>query len=76
MAVLWLLLILFSVLPLELSGIVRIAFVVLLLIHCSELPISIQIAKKNRVPIRTAVLKTLVFGFTWWLPLRKGVISQ
>lgn len=44
--------------------------------HPFELLISMPIAKKAGVPKGKAILKTLVFGITWWLPLKKGVFND
>jgi len=44
--------------------------------HPLELILSIPIGKKAGIPNVTTVLKTILFGFTWWLPLKKGVIKK
>jgi len=44
--------------------------------HPLELFISIPIAKKAGVSKGKAIVKTIIFGFTWWLPLKKGVFTQ
>ncbi len=44
--------------------------------HPLELFVSIPIGKKAGLSIRRAVIKTLLFGFTWWLPLKLGVIKR
>jgi len=44
--------------------------------HPLELILSIPIGKKTGIKIGTTVLKTLLFGFTWWLPVKMGVIDK
>ena len=41
--------------------------------HPLELASSIPIAKDKGIPPETAFVKTMIFGFTWWLPLKMGV---
>ena len=60
----------------NLSLVAGIAFVVLFFIHLAELPISLSIGREKNLGTGTVVIKTLVFGFTWWLPLRKGMINE
>ncbi len=44
--------------------------------HSIELKQSLPIAKEAGVPLGTAIVKTLVFGLTWWVPLKRGVFAQ
>ncbi len=60
----------------QVNWIFKISIVVLLLIHSAEIPISLKIGKDKQLPTRTIIIKTLMFGFTWWLPLRKEIISE
>ena len=45
-------------------------------IHVLEWPIALKIGKAKNIPAFRTVAKTLVFGFTWWLPLRMDVIDR
>jgi hypothetical protein len=36
---------------------------------------SISIGKKAGISTDTTVLKTLLFGFTWWLSVKMGVLE-
>jgi hypothetical protein len=36
---------------------------------------SISIGKKAGINTDTTVLKTLLFGFTWWLPVKVGMLE-
>ena len=44
--------------------------------HPLELISSIPIGKKAGIPTGVTVLKTLLFGFTWWLPVKMGVLNK
>jgi len=54
----------------------RFAFLILLLIHLTVLPISLTIGNERNLSKSRIVLKSLIFGFTWWVPLRKGIIHE
>ena len=55
----------------------RIFFIGLLLIHILEIPIvSLKIGREKKVPDSMTIIKTILFGFTWWLPLKKGIIDK
>ena len=44
--------------------------------HPLELTQSLPIAQKANVPLKTAIIKTLIFGLTWWIPLKRGIIKN
>jgi len=44
--------------------------------HPLELPVSLMVGKKTGVSLLRTVVKTLLFGFTWWLPLKLGIIKK
>ncbi len=44
--------------------------------HPLELTKSLPIAKEANVSLGSAVVKTLIFGLTWWVPLKRGVIDN
>lgn len=46
---------------------------ILLVIHVLEIPLAyLVLREQNPAPLKLAV-HTLLFGFTWWLPARRGV---
>jgi hypothetical protein len=47
-----------------------------LLAHVLEIPLAINRLRALNLPVGKVVLKTLVFGFTWWLPLSKGYTKE
>ena len=44
--------------------------------HPMELALALAIGKARGLSILRTVIKTLLFGFTWWLPLKLGVIKK
>ena len=51
-------------------------FIGLLITHVAELPLAMKIGREKNLPAATVAVKTLLFGFTWWLPLKKGILSS
>lgn len=43
--------------------------------HVLEIPLAVSRLKHKHIPKLRIAARTLVFGFTWWLPVEKGVIS-
>ncbi len=33
-------------------------------------------AKENGIPAMRTVVMVLIFGFTWWLPVKKGIFEK
>ena len=74
---LWLAVILVALFLPRVSNIAWILFGVLIAIHISEYPlVSAKICKEKGLPPGISFLKTFLFGFTWWLPLNKGIIKK
>lgn len=48
----------------------------LLILHLSEIPIARRASEGKNISRPRTILKTALFGFTWWLPLRKGIIRK
>ncbi len=48
----------------------------LLLLHCAEIPISLKVGAAKGLPPSRVIVKTALYGFTWWLPLKKGVFDK
>ena len=47
--------------------------IVLFLMHASEyVVIGRRVAEENGLSVPEGLAQCLAFGFTWWLPLRKG----
>lgn len=47
----------------------------ILLAHVLEIPLAARKLAHLNLPFGHLAFKTLVFGFTWWLPLSKGHIQ-
>jgi len=50
-------------------------FFVLIVIHILEIPLCIRLGRKHGVPAGAAVIRAMVFGFTWWVPLKRGILN-
>ena len=44
--------------------------------HPLELAQSLPIGKLRGVPLKDTIINTMVFGFTWWLPLKLGFTEK
>ncbi len=64
----------------DFAGPVRILWIVVLLIwtiiHPLEIVMSYRIGKKKNLSTARIVAMTIIFGFTWWLPLKMGIIDR
>ena len=62
------------------TGIIKSTWLFLILIfsivHPLELIISLPIGQKAGFSAEKTVLGTLLFGFTWWLPVKLGVFTS
>ena len=55
----------------------RVFFIGLLILHIVEIPAaSLKIGRDKGLPASQVVMKTILYGFTWWLPLKKGIIDR
>lgn len=50
--------------------------VALLILHCAEIPISLKIGAAKGLPSSRVIIQTALYGFTWWLPLKRGVFDK
>jgi hypothetical protein len=74
---LWVAVLLAAILFPSISMIAWIVFIALAALHVLEFPlISKKIADGKGISGRTAFIKTILFGFTWWLALKKGIIEK
>ncbi|HEX4879651.1 MAG TPA: hypothetical protein VFV39_07395 [Limnobacter sp.] len=75
LVVFWLIVPLVGLLGFHLPWLTMLAAVILLA-HVLEIPLAINKLRKLGLPKARVALKTLVFGFTWWLPLSKGYTRE
>lgn len=55
----------------------HIFFIGLVVFHCAEIPaVSLKIGRDRGIPELNIVINTILYGFTWWLPLKKGIIDK
>ena len=74
---LWITVILVAILFPSISMIAWIIFIALAALHLLEFPLaSKEISSAKGISGRTAFIKTILFGFTWWLALRKGIFDK
>ena len=73
----WGVLIMFAFLfPSQITGVFQALAAILFLIHLLELPFSLKISKKKGSPMSIAVIKTVSYGVTWWIPLKRGLFDE
>ncbi len=51
-------------------------FIGLIVVHIAELPFALKIGKGNGLSVQTVVTKTMIYGFTWWVAIKKGIIDK
>jgi hypothetical protein len=74
---LWVTVLLAAILVPSISIIAWIVFIALAALHILEFPlVSKKISDRKGISVRTAFIKTMLFGFTWWLALKKGIIEK
>jgi hypothetical protein len=50
-------------------------FLAIVLLHVGELLVTIPLAKQRNLLIGITILKTMLFGFTWWVPFKHGLLQ-
>ena len=74
---LWIVVILVAILVPSISIIAWVVFIALAVLHILEFPLaSKKIADVKGISGSTAFIKTVLFGFTWWLALKKGIVDK
>lgn len=51
-------------------------FIGLVVLHVAETPVGLRVGREKNLPIRRTLIKTWAFGFTWWLPVKKGILEK
>ena len=78
-SILWILSIIGIVLPVQNETLYLSCAAVLILfsiLHPLELFISIPLGRSKSIPTWKVIVKTILFGFTWWLPLKMGILDH
>ena len=48
----------------------------LFVLHLFELKTALQVGRDRELSTLRVVVKNLIFGFTWWVPLKQGVVNK
>jgi hypothetical protein len=51
-------------------------FIGLVILHALELLTTLKIGREKGLSTQTTVTKTLLYGFTWWVPVKKGIFDK
>ena len=60
----------------SLSGLALLLLVLLVVTHALEIPVSSRIGREKGLSTSRVVVMTMIFGFTWWVAVRRGVIDR
>lgn len=52
-------------------GVILVA--VILVAHVLEIPLAMKVLKDKNPSIGRLIVGTVLFGFTWWVPAKKGI---
>lgn len=73
----WIFLILFGfVFTTGISMLAKVITALLFVIHASQLYITFKIGNDKDISPAMVVIKTLLFGLTWWVPVKIGVFEK
>lgn len=74
---LWVAVLIAAILVPSVSMIAWIVFIALAALHVLEFPlVAKEISDNKGISGRTSFIKTILFGFTWWLALKKCIIEK
>jgi hypothetical protein len=52
------------------------AYGALFVLHLFELKTALQVGHAKGLSMTRIVVMNLIFGFTWWVPLKRGIIKK
>jgi len=58
------------------SWLALVVLVALFVTHCAEIPASSKVGREKGLSTSRVVIKTVIFGFTWWVAVKRGVLDQ
>lgn len=58
------------------SWLALVGLVALFVTHCAEIPVSSKVGRKRGLSTSRVVVKTVIFGFTWWVAVKRGVLDK
>lgn len=50
-------------------------FIVVVIIHTSELLLTLRMDSLRNKTTKAIVVNTVLFGFTWWVPVKNGIFE-
>lgn len=51
-------------------------YAALIVLHVFELKTALQVGRDKGLSTLRVVVMNLIFGFTWWVPLKQGIIKK
>jgi hypothetical protein len=51
-------------------------YAALFILHVFELKTALQVGRNKGLSTLRVVVKNLIFGFTWWVPLKQGIVKK
>jgi hypothetical protein len=51
-------------------------FFALIALHCIEMKTALKIGRSKGLTDQRIVIKNMLFGLTWWIPLRRGIFDK
>ncbi len=58
------------------SGLALVVLAALLVTHVAEIPVSYRVGRENGLSTSRVVVMTVIFGFTWWVAVKRGVLHR
>ena len=50
-------------------------FIGMFILHAAEISVARKAISGKNIPLGKIIVKTILYGFTWWLPVKKGIIE-
>ncbi len=51
-------------------------FAALIVLHLFEMKTALKVGREKGLSNRRIIIKNLIFGFTWWIPLKRGIFNK
>lgn len=58
------------------SGLALVVLAALLVTHVAEIPLSSKVGREQGLSTSRVVVMTVIFGFTWWVAVKRGVLAR
>jgi len=60
----------------SISWLALVVLVGLFVTHCAEIPTALKAVGEKGLSTSRVVVKTVIFGFTWWVAVKRGVVDR